>query len=512
MNSQCSEDTVYKTTQNCTESRLTSRFAWCKNFCNFFAKKSPAPATPPVHAPLEPVRDIEIFAYIRFADEAITFRACLNSLLPTITKGVLVYHLLPPDASAATRQGQARSLQIAQEFCAQNPGFSLICYEHVVYPQSHDRYFRDRVRQQRAARNLPPLEGFTQELPAEQTLQALYEFTRDQILARASTPYPYILKVDGDHIYDAQVLQHQLDFLARAPELVRFLGLPKFNVYYSRTRDQLFFRSVVAVDDHFIVLAHLLQFKSYCEDKYDLNGQIIKPQALAYEMIIAHILHYNPSIPWYKFRSKNKNNLTYKYLLSLLPQQGAILQHILSKLKRNIPNQFYMFTSQQVQYAYNPQQWHLLRKPCANGFPESVQKRQLAAYSVGEVLTPNLESLYRQINRERIKQQKNSLQSKPLQDSANPPGSCLESHTTVPWYNSAHFLLQKHVLRQYPHTGDLSDAELIEHGLVPFARFKDSALFKELEIRFPHFDATSLVHNEERLLAIARKFDYSELE
>lgn len=101
MNSQCSEDTVYKTTQNCTESHLTSRFAWCKSFCNFFAKKSPAPATPPVHAPLEPVRDIEIFAYIRFADEAITFRACLNSLLPTITKGVLVYHLLPPDASAA---------------------------------------------------------------------------------------------------------------------------------------------------------------------------------------------------------------------------------------------------------------------------------------------------------------------------------------------------------------------------------------------------------------------------
>lgn len=382
-----------------------------------------------------------------------------------------------------------------------------------MYHQGHDIYFRDRVRQQRAAQGLPPLAGFETELPVAQTLQALYEFTRDQILARARTPFPYLLKVDGDHIYDAQIIQQQLDFLARAPERVHFFGLPKFNLYYSRTRDQLFFRSVAALDDHFIMLVPTLHFTSYCEDKYDINGKLIHAQAQAYEAMIPFKPQSNPLVKWWrKHFTRPQPSHTPEYLRSLLPLHGAALHTMLGQPPRCVENEFYVFTPEQVHAAYDPQLQHLLREPQANGFPPELQERFQPACTLGQITPLNCAPLYSRIQEAHAQLANQSEYPLTHWRHRAHEWQDLRSYANLPWYNSAHFFLQKHVARSHPQNADLSDDELITYQLVPFSLFRESALFAELQVRFPHFNAHDLLHNEEQLLQIARRFDYREWE
>lgn len=463
------------------------------------------------------LREVEVFAYIRFADESITFQQTLNSLLPAVTKGVLVYHRLPDEAPEMTRRGQARSIAIAREFCAAHRGFELICYPHVVYAQRHEKYFRDRVCRQRKAQGLPPLEGFDQELPFEHTLQAFYEFTRDQIIQRAQTSFPYALKVDGDHIYDATVIQQQIDFLATAPELIKFLGMRKFNVFYSRTRDQLFFRNVVVADDHFFMLAHTMEFTSYCDDKYDINGNQVLNTYEAFERLqrLKFDIPLSYSQPWLKrkllqLRGKKpaKYKLTQEYLFTLLPEQGAKFKALYGVRTQPPAIDLYSFTPEQYRAAYTPQAAQVFATPQANGLPAAIQQQYPAACTLTQVPSPDARKVYGYLAQH---YQQATPQPSVVADvqAANQRGTLLLSEITVPWFNSAHFLLQKHAVIGHPESGDYRDDELSELQLVRFSLFRQSALCAELAIRYRYFDPEMLLFNEGKLLELARKFDYS---
>ncbi|RIY37931.1 hypothetical protein [Psittacicella gerlachiana] len=73
-------------------------------------------------------REVEVYALVPFANNAITLKSSLNSLTPTISKGVLVY----PELGEGIQDDQ--SLAIATAFVQENPGFKLVKYPVPVIP------------------------------------------------------------------------------------------------------------------------------------------------------------------------------------------------------------------------------------------------------------------------------------------------------------------------------------------------------------------------------------------
>lgn len=277
----------------------------------------------------QPQRDVEIIAYVRFGAEELTFKQCLESLLPTIRKGVLVYHRLPAEASELTRASHARSVEIARAFVAQHSGFKLIEYPHVVYGADNPLYYKhqrivDRIKQGLIATQ----EELEQLIPAESCLDSFYRFTWERACELATAAFPYIMKVDADHVYHAPTIASQLEFLRNAPSLVGILYLPKFNVFYSRTRDQLFVQGMSAVNDHYIQLIDTCAFKMKIDSKLDWKtGAVAQPQAAAYEQSLfeppASTIDYE-QIEQLKHCLTLQNLLTRSVLQEKLPVGGYV--------------------------------------------------------------------------------------------------------------------------------------------------------------------------------------------
>lgn len=203
-----------------------------------------------------------------------------------------------------------------------------------------------------------------------------------------------------------------------------------------------------------------------------------------------------------------KYKLTQEYLFTLLPEQGAKFKALYGVRTQPPAIDLYSFTPEQYRSAYTPQAAQVFATPQANGLPAAIQQQYPAACTFTQVPSPDTRKVYCYLAQH---YQQVTPQPSVVADvqAANQLGTLLLSEITVPWFNSAHFLLQKHAVLINPGTGDYRDDELSELQLVRFSLFRQSALFEELAIRYRYFDPEMLLFNEGKLLELARKFDYS---
>ena len=124
-----------------------------------------------IHEIKEVDNPIEPWAFIRVKNEIRTIEASLNSILPVIKKGVIGYN----DCTDGTEE-------FILEFCKKNKGFIPCKYPYSVYPPSHEAY---------------KVEG-----EEEKKLAAYYNYVLSKIPKNE-----WIMKVDCDHIYDAEKLK-----------------------------------------------------------------------------------------------------------------------------------------------------------------------------------------------------------------------------------------------------------------------------------------------------------------
>lgn len=113
---------------------------------------------------------VEPWAFVRVKNEIKTIDACLKSILPAIKKGVIGYN----DCDDGTEE-------YILEFCKQNPGFIPIKYPYSVYPPCHEKYKEDGEE--------------------EKKLHSYYNYVLSFIPKKE-----WIMKVDCDHVYDAEKL------------------------------------------------------------------------------------------------------------------------------------------------------------------------------------------------------------------------------------------------------------------------------------------------------------------
>lgn len=130
------------------------------------------------------------YAYVRFANEAITLRACLESILPFCDRGIISYHEPLPGVA------MDESLAIAQEFVREHRGFRLVKYPVPVI--FHDCEFVDKHLFSGVVSRYWLMDSYS-----NYALEHLKE------LARANGEYDraYIFKVDADHIYCREALE-----------------------------------------------------------------------------------------------------------------------------------------------------------------------------------------------------------------------------------------------------------------------------------------------------------------
>lgn len=124
------------------------------------------------HSPLNP------WAFIRVCNEAITLRACLESILPAIQRGIIAYN----DCTDGSEE-------IILDFCAKYPTFIPAKYPHHIQirnPQSE-----------------------------ENKLHNYYNFALSHIPKKQ-----WLIKIDCDHIYDAKKLYKSFYLPKRKDEMV----------------------------------------------------------------------------------------------------------------------------------------------------------------------------------------------------------------------------------------------------------------------------------------------------
>ncbi|RIY38422.1 hypothetical protein [Psittacicella gerlachiana] len=134
--------------------------------------------------------DFEPYAYVRFSNEAITLKACLESLVPFFSKGIICYHEPLPGIKADS------SLEIAQEFVARNPGFRLVKYPFGVVYHGLEGFFDYLYK---GISKYWLLHAYSQ-----YALLHLEELARENDdLSKA-----WIFKVDCDHVFSQKLLEY----------------------------------------------------------------------------------------------------------------------------------------------------------------------------------------------------------------------------------------------------------------------------------------------------------------
>lgn len=145
-------------------------------------------------------KPVEPYAFIRVKNEIKTVQACLESILPHISKGVIGYHrLMDGEIDDGTEK-------YIIEFCKKNTGFKLFKYDYVVYPPHHDKY-----------REL-------KELPKESRLDSYYNAVLSQI-----PKDEWLIKIDCDHIFDKEKLK-KIFYLPQNDEDI--IKISRMNLHY----------------------------------------------------------------------------------------------------------------------------------------------------------------------------------------------------------------------------------------------------------------------------------------
>ncbi|SDE33226.1 hypothetical protein [Riemerella columbipharyngis] len=146
---------------------------------------------------------VEPWAFIRVKNEIITIEACLNSILPVITKGVIGYN--PSDDGTE---------EFIEDFCKKNPGFIPFKYDHEVLQPKDKRYLH------------------LESVPIEQRLDTYYNAVFDKI-----PNGEWFIKIDCDHIYDTKKLSKLMYLPANDNDVI---CLPYLNFHYEKRREGKF--------------------------------------------------------------------------------------------------------------------------------------------------------------------------------------------------------------------------------------------------------------------------------
>lgn len=171
------------------------------------------------------------YAFVRFCNEEITLKACLESLPSFVDRGVICYHELPPGVDADG------SVAIAQEFVAKHRGFKLVKYPLPVIPQNN-KFLANSI-------------GTRNDICRYWLLDAFYNYALSALIQLAIDNGEYdrawLFKVDADHVYNPDAclkairFMHQIKYVKHSFPHINVLTFAKFNVarnYYNLARAQ----------------------------------------------------------------------------------------------------------------------------------------------------------------------------------------------------------------------------------------------------------------------------------
>lgn len=186
-------------------------------------------------------KPIEPWAFIRVKNEIRTIEASLNSILPAINKGVIGYN----DCDDGSEE-------FILEFCKKNPGFIPCKYPYHVYPPSHEKY--------------------KEEGEEEKKLPAYYNYVLSKIPKNE-----WIMKVDTDHIYDAEKLKKVFYLLKKPNDCVI---LSRLDLHYLKEKLYVFKgkRNLIESKDNWIIHNHNLKFILY--SGYNEDGSYVGCETL----------------------------------------------------------------------------------------------------------------------------------------------------------------------------------------------------------------------------------------
>lgn len=187
----------------------------------------------------KPQHKLPVYALVRFYNEVITLRQSLNSLLPTITKGILITHKCPYGLE------DDGSLALALDFCNKNPGFKLVVYPFPVYNANHEKYTN------------------VQSIPRESFLDAYTTYGVQCVkeLAKENGDLdPWVFKADADNLYDAVCLDKQLVAISQEEDFEnQAYYFVKLNVHYDPCHQELQYLGTQVKQSSFLVKAKYLQ-------------------------------------------------------------------------------------------------------------------------------------------------------------------------------------------------------------------------------------------------------------
>lgn len=186
-------------------------------------------------------KPIEPWAFIRVKNEMRTMEASLNSILPAISKGVIGYN----DCDDGSEE-------FILEFCKKNPGFIPCKYPHSVYPPSHEAYKTAGEE--------------------EKKLPAYYNYVLSKI-----PKGEWLMKVDVDHIYDAEKLKKVFHLLKKPSDCVI---LSRLDLHYLDEKLYTFkgSKNLIESKDHWIINNYDLNFTLY--SGYNEDGTYVGCETL----------------------------------------------------------------------------------------------------------------------------------------------------------------------------------------------------------------------------------------
>lgn len=145
-------------------------------------------------------KPVNPWAFIRVKNEIKTVRAALQSMESAFEKGVIGY-----------LESNDGTEEVIEEFVKKHPGFIAFKYEHDVLPPHHPLYFKEST-------------------PKERYLSSYYNAVLSKI-----PDNEWIVKIDADHIYDAEKLKK---VWYMPPENKTIIYFSRINVF--KTEDQIY--------------------------------------------------------------------------------------------------------------------------------------------------------------------------------------------------------------------------------------------------------------------------------
>lgn len=236
------------------------------------------------------------WAFIRVCDEEKTLRQSLESILPAISRGIIVYH-----------ECTDNSKKIIEDFCNKNTGFIYIHYPYEV-----------------AFVNCTKEEKYS-----KKSLSDYYNFALSFI-----PQGDWLIKIDADQIYDAKKLQKSFSLVKNDSEVVFY---PRINLHLVNSRIYIDKNSPISdPKDHWLICNKGLYFED-CIISEDANNMVyweLLTIPFKYKSYDAELSTWH--FPYIKSR---REELSLDYLVPLKDYKSIIPQMFLKRINKDMLNE-----------------------------------------------------------------------------------------------------------------------------------------------------------------------------